>query len=110
MYGIIIGILDFLPLIGAGTFLVPISIYYLFKANYPAAVLTFVIFVVCYLVREILEPKLLGSRIGIHPLVSLISVYIGYKVFGLLGMILGPFGYVFVSEVQKVFCEYKKPS
>jgi len=110
LYGIIIGILDFLPLIGAGTFLVPISIYYLFKANYPAAVLTFVIFVVCYLVREILEPKLLGSRIGIHPLVSLISVYIGYKVFGLLGMILGPFGYVFVSEVQKVFCEYKKPS
>lgn len=106
LYGIIIGILDFLPLIGAGTFLVPASIYYLFKSDYFAAILTFIIFIICYLVREILEPKLLGNSIGIHPLVSLISVYIGYKLFGLLGMILGPFGYVFVREVQNSFCNY----
>lgn len=106
LYGIIIGILDFLPLIGAGTFLVPLSIYYLFKADYFSAALTFIIFIVCYLTREILEPKLLGSSIGIHPLVSLISIFIGYKFFGLLGMILGPFGYVFISEVQKSFLNY----
>lgn len=101
LYGIIIGILDILPLIGAGTFLVPMSIYYCFLGNYKTTAILFALFILCYCVREILEPKLMSNSIGIHPLISLISIFIGYQFFGILGMILGPFGYVFISETSK---------
>lgn len=103
LYGMIIGILDFLPLVGAGTFLIPLSIYYCLKGDFFAATVLFILFIICYLIREILEPKLMGGTMGIHPLVSLISIFTGYKLFGLLGMILGPFAYVFISEILKCY-------
>lgn len=103
LYGILIGILDFLPLIGAGTFLVPMSIYYCLKGNIFATAMTFILFIICYLIREILEPRLMGGKMGIHPLVSLISIFTGYKLFGIWGMILGPFAYVFVIEILKCY-------
>ena len=103
LYGILIGILDFLPLIGAGTFLVPMSIYYCLKGNIFATAITFILFIICYLIREILEPRLMGGTMGIHPLVSLISIFTGYKLFGIWGMILGPFAYVFVIEILKCY-------
>jgi predicted PurR-regulated permease PerM len=102
LYGITVGILDIFPLIGAGTFLVPVGIYYCIQGEYMNSIILFVLFVLCYLLREILEPKLMGTRIGMHPLVSLVSVFTGYKLFGVLGMLIGPFGYVFISEVLKV--------
>ena len=101
LYGITVGILDIFPLIGAGTFLVPVGIYYCIQGEYMNSIILFVLFVLCYLLREILEPKLMGTRIGMHPLVSLVSVFTGYKLFGVLGMLIGPFGYVFISEVLK---------
>lgn len=107
LYGIVVGILDIFPLIGAGTILVPVGIYYCLIGKYMYSAVLFIVFIICYLLREILEPRLMGTRIGIHPLVSLISVFVGYKIFGLLGMLIGPFGYVFISEVAKHFEQSK---
>ena len=110
LYGIIVGILDILPLIGAGTFLLPISIFYGLKGNFLGSIILFVTFILCYLIREILEPRLMGARIGIHPLASLIAIFVGYKIFGFIGMIAGPFGLVFIRELliikNKEFCSY----
>ncbi len=42
-------------------------------------------------VRQVLEPKLVADNLGIHPLATLIAIYVGYKLFGIIGLILGPF-------------------
>ena len=49
-----------------------------------------IIYGVCLLVRQILEPRIVSGQIGIHPLVTLMSMYVGLKILGFLGMILGP--------------------
>lgn len=98
LLGILIGLADILPLIGAGTFLVPITIYYFLYGETKNALIFLSVFFVCYLVREILEPKLMGKQTGISSLASLVAIFIGYKIFGILGMILGPFAYIFIRR------------
>lgn len=99
LVGIILGILDALPLIGIGIVLIPWSILYIFMGSYYKAGILFVIFLLCYFVREYLEPRLMGKHIGITPIASLVSMYIGYGLFGFLGMIAGPLVYVLIREV-----------
>lgn len=103
--GIIIGVFDALPLIGAGTILVPWSIVYIFIGEYMKAAILFVIFIICYLMREFLEPRLMGQRIGMTPIATLISIYVGYKLFGFVGMIAGPLVYVMIREVLEKVSE-----
>ncbi len=97
--GIIIGIFDALPLIGAGTVLIPWSVIYIFMGEYVKAAILFVIFIICYLAREFLEPRLMGQKIGMTPIATLISIYIGYQLFGFVGMIAGPLVYVMIREI-----------
>lgn len=99
LLGIIIGIMDALPLIGVGAVMIPWSIVYVFMGQYLKAAIMFTIFIACYLLREFLEPRLMGQRIGISPIASLVSIYVGYQLFGFLGMIAGPLIYVLVREV-----------
>lgn len=99
--GIIIGVFDALPLIGAGTVLIPWSIVYIFMGEYVKAVVLFIVFIICYLVREFLEPRLMGQRIGMTPISTLISIYVGYRLFGFIGMIAGPLVYVMIREIQQ---------
>lgn len=97
--GIIIGVCDALPLIGVGTILVPWSVIYFFTGNYVNGVILFVVFILCYLIREFLEPRLMGKEIGLSPISTLISIFVGYKLFGFLGMIVGPLVTVMIREI-----------
>ena len=76
---ILVSVLDALPIIGVGILLIPFVIIYIILGNYFKAGVTFIVFVICYLVREFAEPKLMGDQIGISPIMSLISMYVGYK-------------------------------
>ena len=67
--------------------------------EYMKATILFVIFIVCYLTREFLEPRLMGQKIGMTPITTLISIYIGYQLFGFLGMIAGPLVFVLIREI-----------
>lgn len=97
--GIIIGAFDALPLIGAGTILIPWSIVYIFMGEYVKAAILFAIFIICYLTREFLEPRLMGQKIGMTPISTLICIYVGYQLFGFVGMIAGPLVYVMIREI-----------
>ena len=57
---------------------------------------------ICQFLREYLEPKLLGGKMGIRPVHSLMAVYIGYELFGVLGLFLGPFGLVLIKSMWRV--------
>ncbi len=60
----------------------------------------------CYLVRELLEPKLMGKQIGMTSLEMIISMYIGIRLFGLAGVILGPVGYLLIVELFHTCCSH----
>ena len=83
-------IMDFIPLIGAGTIMVPWAVIALFIRDFGGAVELMIIWGVIVLFRRVMEPKIVGDQTGLSPILSLISIYVGMRVGGVLGMILGP--------------------
>lgn len=81
--GLVVGLLDALPLIGAGTVLIPWSILWLLQGEYMRCVGYFVLYLAADVARQILEPRLLGKEMGIPPAVMLVSVYVGFFFMGL---------------------------
>jgi sporulation integral membrane protein YtvI len=88
--GLVIGFVDALPIFGSGAILWPWALFSLLSRNYAFAVGLMIIYGVIFLTRQLLEPKVLSSQIGIHPLVTLMSIYAGLRLFGVLGIIAGP--------------------
>ena len=99
--GIVVGLLDALPLIGLGIIMIPWAVGYFIIGNVRKGLVIAVIYIICYFVREILEPKLIGDNAGIGPLTSLVCIYIGYEIFGLLGVFLGPIAYMIIQQMTE---------
>ena len=96
--GVGIGILDALPVFGTGTVLIPWSVVCFLRGQWGRGLMVFGIYLICYFLREILEARLMGSRVGLTPLETLASMYVGLEVFGLFGFLLGPLGLLLVKE------------
>lgn len=96
--GLLAGLLDALPFIGTGIVLVPTALWQLLEGNIPGAVCGVVVYVLCVMVRELLEPRLLGKQVGMRPVVMLFGVYAGVRLFGLAGIFLGPLYLVLFRE------------
>lgn len=99
--GIMIGLLDALPFIGTGTILIPWGVFLMFTGEFWYGVCLIVIFLVANTLREFLEPKLIGERIGVCPIVMVAAVYIGICVYGISGVILGPVSLILVEEIWR---------
>ena len=93
-YGLLLAlglaVLDFIPIVGAGTVMVPWAVIALFTRDYVTAVNLMLIWGVIALFRRVMEPKFVGNQTGLSPILSLFSIYVGMKIAGVLGMILGP--------------------
>lgn len=100
LIGIGIGLLDALPIFGTGTVLIPWTGILLLFGDFTRAAVIFSIYLICYSTREILEPKLMGNNMGIHPVIMLMTMYAGVILFGVAGFILGPAAYIMVSEIM----------
>ena len=98
LWGILAGILDALPFIGTGVVLVPLGILQLFSGALGKAVVCAVLYVACIFLREMMEPKLIGRKIGVSPIAVLIALYAGIRLFGVGGIIKGPLGFVLIYE------------
>ena len=97
----IFAVMDFIPLIGAGTVMVPWAVIALITGNYGLAIQLMVIWVIIIIFRRIFEPKAVGSQTGLSPLLSLMSIYVGMRVSGIMGMILGPIAFQIAFSVAK---------
>ena len=98
LLAVVIAIVDFLPFFGAGTVLVPWAVYRLVTGSYTYAAILFVIYVVVLIVRQVLEPKLIGDNIGMSPFETLVFMLIGYRLAGVLGLIIGiPVGMILME-------------
>lgn len=101
LMGIIIGLLDALPFIGTGTVLVPWAVYLIFTGQISYGVCLIVLFLGTNMLREYLEPKLIGDKIGVYPIVMVAAVYLGLHIYGIAGVILGPVSYLLAAEIYK---------
>ena len=98
LIGLGIAFLDVLPVFGTGAVLWPWALLDMISGNYFRAVGLVIIYLVCQVVKQILQPKMVGDSIGVSPLATLIFMYIGYRFQGVIGMILGiPVGMVIVN-------------
>lgn len=93
-YGLLLAlalaVLDFIPIVGAGTVMVPWAFIALFVGDFTSAVELMVIWGIIALFRRAMEPKFVGDQTGLSPILSLVSIYVGMKLGGVVGMILGP--------------------
>ena len=101
LWGYIVGFLDMLPFIGTGITLIPLAVFELVMGQKMLAVVFVLLYVVCYFAREFMEPRLIGQRIGIHPLIILMSVFLGVKLYGILGIVTGPLSYLLIRELSE---------
>lgn len=85
-----LAVLDFIPILGSGTVLVPWAVIDLFMGQYERAAGVMIIWGVVAVFRRVAEPKFVGNQTGLSPIVSLISIYVGMRLAGVVGMILGP--------------------
>lgn len=93
-----IAFLDFLPFFGTGTALIPWALYKLLVGDYRTMLGLIIIYAVTQLVRQFIQPKLVGDSMGLNPLFTLVLLYIGYKVGSVLGMIFAvPIGVIAVN-------------
>lgn len=102
--GILAGILDALPFIGTGIVLVPMAFWQLIQGHIWRCLLLLLLYGVCALARELLEPKLIGDRMGIYPVLILLAIYMGIKLYGLSGVVLGPFSFLIIREIYRMIC------
>ena len=101
LFGICTGLLDALPVLGTGIVLAPSILVSVIQRDYQAALILAVTYGVCTLVREVLEPRLVGKRLGLFPILVLMSVYVGVQVYGVGGIVLGPLSVLVIQELWR---------
>jgi len=98
--GVISAFLDLLPIVGTGLVFVPWIIALFIMGSVSQGIKLLILYIVATVIRQILEPKVLSQSIGIHPLATIISMYMGLKLLGGFGLILGP-GLVIIYEALR---------
>ena len=88
--------------VGAGTVLIPWGVISFLRGNTVLGVGLLVLYALCSVSRAFLEPRFLGKQIGLNPLVTLAALYAGYRLFGILGMILLPFAVILLKQLYEL--------
>lgn len=107
LVALLISFLDFLPFFGTGTAMIPWGIYKFLMGDYKTAVILIVLYAVTQIVRQLLQPKLVADSVGMNPLVTLLLLYVGYRIGSVFGMILAvPIGMVLINMLQAGAFDY----
>lgn len=96
---VFIGIVDLLPLFGAGAVMLPWAAYSFIIGNIPLAISIIVIWIIWAIMKQLIEPKMVSKEMGIHPIFTLIGMYTGFKLMGVLGLILGPIILIILKNI-----------
>lgn len=101
LLAVIISFIDILPVLGTGTVLIPWSILFFLSGNVKTGLCISILYVIITIVRQIAEPKILGDSLGLHPLITLISMYSGLKLAGIKGLFIFPFAVIIINNLNK---------
>lgn len=98
---LVTGIVDIIPYLGTGAVFVPWIIYDIISGDTGLAIGLGILYIIVLVQRQIMEPKILSSSIGLDPLATLIALFVGFKLIGFLGLILGPVTLVIISTLNR---------
>ena len=101
LYAGLVTLVDAFPILGTGTVLIPWSIVCLLQGDHALGAGLLAIYGVVWLVRSVLEPKIIGKELGLDPLVTLIAIYTGFRLMGLGGMLIAPLVAMAVTQAVK---------
>lgn len=96
---LIIGFVDALPIFGSGTVMLPWAVFLAFTGDIKLAIAIFILWAIMSIVRQFIEPKIVSGQIGIHPIFTLIAMYTGFKILGVIGMLLGPIILIILKNI-----------
>jgi len=85
-----IAFVDALPILGSGTIMLPWAIISALNGDIKLGILIAVLWIIMSVTRQFIEPKIVSNKIGIHPIFTLIAMYTGFKLVGVVGLLLGP--------------------
>lgn len=94
-----IGFVDALPILGSGTIMLPWAVISSLNGDLKLGIGIIVLWIIMSVVRQILEPKIVSGNIGIHPIFTLIAMYTGFKVIGIMGMLIGPIVLIILKSI-----------
>lgn len=94
-----IGFVDALPILGSGSVMAPWAVMEALNGDIQLGVAIIVLWIIMSIVRQFLEPKIVSGKIGIHPIFTLIAMYTGFKVIGVMGMLVGPIVLIILKSV-----------
>jgi len=107
LLALLIAVIDALPVFGVGTVLIPWGIIEIFAGNYQRGFSLLLIYIIVLVVRQLIEPKIVGEQIGIHPLLTLFAMYTGLQLMGVIGMIVGPVLMVITKSVLEALLSHE---
>ena len=99
VWALLISFLDALPVLGTGTVLIPWSLVCFLQGDHIQAIGLLGIYAAALLMRSVMEPRFVGKHLGLDPLVTLMALYAGYRLWGLPGMLLAPLIAVTVTQI-----------
>ena len=99
---VLIGFVDLLPIFGAGTVMIPWAIYLVLMGNIPLAVAISILWGIWAIIKNLVEPRMISNQMGLHPIFTLLAMYTGSKIFGILGLMLGP---IILLVIKNIFSE-----
>jgi sporulation integral membrane protein YtvI len=105
--GPLVALVDALPVLGAGLILLPYAAVMLFTGHLGKMAVLLAAYVCCVLIRQVTEPKMIGNKVGMRPLYTLMSMYVGFRLFGVLGFLLGPVGVLVWKELYHLLIQEK---
>lgn len=88
--GVLIGVADALPVLGAGLFLIPWSIISFIAGDVSTGIFMACAYVGIIVIRQVAEPRIVGKNLGLYPLATMVAIYVGYRLMGFVGLLAGP--------------------
>ena len=99
LYAVAIGFVDALPIFGSGTVMVPWAIIEGFNGDIKLGIAVLGLWIVMSIIRQLIEPRIVGNHIGIHPIFTLIAMYTGFKLIGVIGLFIGPIALIILKNI-----------
>jgi len=100
LIGMLVAVFDAFPIVGSGMILLPWAVITLFSGNVVKGIELTVLYFVVVIVRQIIEPKIVGKHVGLRPIVSLFCMYVGTKLFGGLGLFALPIMAAIITDMN----------
>lgn len=102
LWAVLIALVDAVPMLGTGTVLIPWALICLLQGETVRAIGLVGIYVTAMFIRSAMEPKLIGKQLGLNPLLTLVALYAGYRLWGVLGMVLSPILAVTANQIVSI--------